>query len=100
MKSNRQINKESNLNNPDSPAVIAYRLGQVAVAVREGFKSHDEKLTQLVNHFATEADLELLANRVNSLESDRKWIVRLVIGSVVFAVLALIGVGFKVYGLK
>lgn len=75
--------------------VVAYRLGQVEIAVKEGFKLHDEKLTELTSHFATETSLQGVETRVASLESDRMWLVRLVVGSVVFAVLALIGVGFK-----
>jgi hypothetical protein len=96
-KSNRQINKEDSMmdNTPDSPAVIAYRLGQVEAAVKDGFVKHDKRLTELVSNFASTSDVTSLAVRVASLESDRKWLVRLVIGSVVFAVLALIGVGFK-----
>jgi hypothetical protein len=97
VKTNRQINKEDSVsdNTPDSPAVIAYRLGQVEVAVKEGFDKHDAKLTELTSNFASVSTVNALSIRIGSLESDRKWLVRLVIGSVVFAMLALIGVGFK-----
>lgn len=87
-----------NDNTPDSPAVIAYRLGQVEIAVKEGFAAHEKNLKALVPNFATTGDVTALTSRVASLESDRKWIVRLVVGAVVFALLALIGVGLKLNG--
>lgn len=90
-----QINKEDT--SPDSPAVIAYRLGQVETAVKEGFQAHNTKLDALVSNFATKADIQALSHRVGSLESDRKWLVRLVLGAVVFSVLALVGIGFKTF---
>lgn len=48
--------------------VIAYRLGQVEIAVREGFKAHDQRLTELVGNFASIPALEAVALRVDSLE--------------------------------
>ncbi len=56
--------------------VIAYRLGQVEIAVREGFKAHDQKLTELVGNFATQPQLEAIAVRVKSLELSKakNWI--------------------------
>jgi hypothetical protein len=98
-KSNKQINKEDNMadNSPDSPAVIAYRLGQVETAVKEGFNSHNEKLDNIVSNFSTKGEVQAIDIRVQSLESDRVWLVRLVVGAVVFALLALVGVGFKTF---
>lgn len=93
--SNKQITVESPDNPEDSPAVIAYRLRQVEGAVKDGFREHNEKLDNLVTNFATKTDIQSLSHRVSSLEADRRWLVRLVIGAVVFALLALIGVGFK-----
>lgn len=90
--------KEDNTNpldGKDSPQVIAYRLEQVEGAVKEGFKEHNDKLDRLVTNFATKVETQGIDARVASLESDRIWIVRLVVGAVVFALLALIGVGFK-----
>lgn len=84
---------------PDSPAVIAYRLAQVEKAVSEGNSALNDKLDALVQGFVTkEFYLEqhtTLAARVRSLENDRTWIIRLVGGAVVMALLALIGVGLK-----
>lgn len=79
----------------NAPNIVAYRVGQLEDAVRIGFKEHNEKLDQLVTNFATNDTVAGIDIRVTSLESDRKWLVRLVVGAVVFAVLALIGVGFK-----
>jgi hypothetical protein len=96
-KSNQQINKENEAesNSPDSPAVIAYRLGQVEAAVKEGFQSHNEKLDAIVNNFATKADYLNLDKRLTDIESDRKWLVRLIVGAVATSLLALIGIGLK-----
>lgn len=98
-KSNKQINKENSMvdNSPDSPAVIAYRLGQVEMAVKDGFDSHNKKLDEIVGTFATNERHNALDVRVQSLESDRVWLVRLVVGAVVFALLALVGIGFKTF---
>lgn len=78
-----------------SPTVVAYRVGQLENAVRLGFKEHNDKLDRMVENFATTSDLTAVIVRVSDLENDRKWLARLVIGAVVFAVLSLIGVGFK-----
>lgn len=95
-KSNRQINKEDTLrdNSPDSPAVIAYRLGQVENAVKEGFTEHNSKLDAIITNFATKGEVQNIDQRLTSIESDRIWIVRLVVGAVVFSLMALIGIGF------
>jgi len=81
--------------------VIAYRLGQVENAVTVGFKEHNEKLDSLVQGFVTKEfyieQHNTIDGRVRSLENDRKWIVRLVVGAVVFSLMALIGIGFKAF---
>lgn len=79
----------------NTPGVVAYRVGQLEKAVNDGFKEHNDKLDQLVANFATQADLVSVSARVSDLESDRKWVVRLVLGAVLVAVLSLIGVGLK-----
>lgn len=95
MATTRQTVK-TEISEPDNnPGVIAYRVGQLERTVVQGFKEHNEKLDALVNNFTPISDHNALVSRVVSLESDRKWIVRLVIGAVVFTMLALIGVGFK-----
>lgn len=81
-KSTRQINKENDMsdNSPDSPAVLAYRLGQLESAVIDGFKEHNSKLDELVAGFVTkEYYLEQHNNlkaRVAVLEQSRSrtWI--------------------------
>lgn len=86
---------------PDSShTVVAYRVGQLEKAVYVGFKEQNEKLEQLATNFATNTDLGAVSARVTDLENDRKWLVRLVVGAVVFAVLSLIGVGFKTFAIR
>jgi len=81
--------------------VIAYRLGQVENAVTIGFKEHNEKLDNLVQGFVTKEfyveQHNTIDGRVRSLENDRKWLVRLVVGAVVFSLMALLGIGFKAF---
>lgn len=97
-KSNKQINKEAEVSDNDSsPAVVAYRVGRLEDAVTAGFREHNVKLDRLVENYATKGDVQGISHRVHSLESDRIWIVRMVVGAVVFALLALIGLGFKIY---
>jgi hypothetical protein len=96
-KSNKQINKEAGQVESDdsSPAVVAYRMGRLEKVVEDGFKEHNSKLEELTNSFSTKQETNAVSLRVASLESDRKWIVRLVVGAVLFALLALLGVGLK-----
>lgn len=89
---NRQINEAST---EDSPPVMAYRLGKLEEAVSSGFLANNAKLDALVTNFATKADSLVLDKRITDLESDRKWIVRLVVGAVTTSLLALIGIGLK-----
>ena len=42
----------------DSPAVLAYRVGQLEKASREGFKELGEKLEAMSHNFATHKDIE------------------------------------------
>ena len=43
----------------DSPAVLAYRVGELEKASREGFKTLTEKLESLSHNFATHKDIEV-----------------------------------------
>jgi hypothetical protein len=56
--------------------VVAYRLGQVEIAVRDGFKAHDRKLTDLTSNFATADDLTASNLRISILEraSAKTWL--------------------------
>ena len=76
-----------------TPAVVAYRVGQLEITIKEGLKEHNDKLDNLVLNYATIADLKGYDVRISSLEGDRKWLVRLVIGAVIFSLLALVGLG-------
>jgi hypothetical protein len=94
MKTSKLVTEESVEPN-DHPNVLAYRVGQLESAVKAGFAEHNDKLDNIVNSFASKSDVTAVDVRVTSLESDRKWLVRLVMGAVIFAMLALIGVGLK-----
>jgi hypothetical protein len=92
VKTNKQINKEAEVNDPDSSlAVVAYRTSQLEQAVKDGFKEHNEKLDSLANNFATKADAHALDRRLAALESNQTWVVRLLIGQVFIALIATIG---------
>lgn len=43
----------------DSPAVLAYRVGELEKASREGFKNLGEKLEMMSHNFATHKDIEV-----------------------------------------
>lgn len=88
-KSNAQIVKEAN-STPieDSPAVIAYRMGQLENAVKSGFEKHDKKLDDLTSSFATKEELAVVQARLN----DYQWYFR-ALASAVFV--ALSGVVFN-----
>lgn len=61
---------------PIPDPVIAYRLGQVEIAVTNGFKEHDKKLTELVNNFASTPELDAVKVRVGILETakSKDWV--------------------------
>ena len=47
----------------DSPAVLAYRVGRLEIASREGFKQLGEKLENMSSNFATHKDIEVAKNQ-------------------------------------
>jgi hypothetical protein len=47
----------------DSPAVLAYRVGELEKASREGFKVLGEKLEHMSGNFATHKDIEVAKNQ-------------------------------------
>lgn len=53
----------------DSPAVLAYRVGELEKASREGFKNLGEKLEAMSNNFATHKDIEM-AKKQAKMEHD------------------------------
>lgn len=84
VKSTSQINKEaasSNLPLEDSPAVIAYRMGQLENAVKAGFEKHDKKLDSLTLNFATKEELQVVQQRLN----DYQWYFRALVTAVFIA---------------
>lgn len=71
MKSNVQINKEAHNSDVDSPAVIAYRLGQVETAVTQGFIDHNKKLEEITSNFASKEELANIQLQVSELKAHR-----------------------------
>lgn len=50
----------------NSPAVLAYRVGQLEKASREGFKDLSNKIELLSNNFATHKDVEMAKNQAEA----------------------------------
>jgi len=71
-KTNKQINKEYERANDEesSPAVVAYRIGQLEQTVKEGFEAHNLKLDKLVSNFADKSDVLELNRQVGVLFAD------------------------------
>lgn len=85
------------MSDPDSPAVLAYRVGQLEKTQAEGFRSVNEKLDSLARNFTTKAELlsaqkvadlehKELKERISKLEGWNIWIIRGVVGLVLAAV--------------
>lgn len=62
------VTKELPTNERDSPAVLAYRVGQLETSVKEGVASLNGKLDSLLATFAEKDDLLALEKRVVRLE--------------------------------
>lgn len=65
----------------DSPQVIAYRMGQLENAVREGFAAHDKKLGELTNGFATKEELATVQRQLDNW----RWYFRALVSAVLIA---------------
>ena len=81
--------------------LLAYRMEQAELAIKEGFKEQAHQIQQLVAGFVTkeiyeeakkEADKEHkgLQKQIDDIKKDIKWVVRLVLAAVIGAVLALV----------
>ena len=57
--SNRSIVNVNPQTGEDSPAVLAYRVGELEKASREGFKQISIKLELMAGNFATHKDIEV-----------------------------------------
>lgn len=57
--SNRSIVNVNPQTGEDSPAVLAYRVGELEKASREGFKEISIKLELMAGNFATHKDIEV-----------------------------------------
>lgn len=72
-KSNKQINKEAEVSDNDSsPAVVAYRVGQLEANQKERFDSLSQQLTKIVEGFVTEKEM-VEAKLEASEEHKRIW---------------------------
>lgn len=88
MKSVSQINKESgNTVQETTLAVVDYRMGQLEIAVKDGFAAHDKKLDGLTSNFATKEELSVIQSRIN----DYQWYIRALITAVLIALGTSIG---------
>lgn len=88
VKSNVQINKESsNAVQETTLAVVDYRMGQLEIAVKEGFINHDKKLDSLTTNFATKEELSIIQSRIN----DYQWYFRALVVAVLTALASGIG---------
>lgn len=90
----------------DSPAVLAYRVGELEKASREGFKNLGEKLEMMSHNFATHKDIEVakeqakmehnaIYSEIEDLKSDiqslkRKTWIQNTLSAILGAVLALL----------
>ena len=61
--SNRSIVNANPQTGEDSPAVLAYRVGELEKASREGFKDISIKLELMAGNFATHKDIEAAKNQ-------------------------------------
>jgi len=101
MKSTKQttINETTTSDPNTSPTVIAYRVSQLEITTKEGFKAIFEKLDDIINNFATKgevSDLKLDHDvRIKELEDWNTWAIRIILSCVIIAVLAT--VGFKTF---
>lgn len=55
-----QDKKDEQLQGEDSPAVLAYRVGQLEKSSREGFQKLSDKLDLMSQRFVTHKDVELV----------------------------------------
>lgn len=63
--------KDAHNSDVDSPAVIAYRLGQVEMAVTQGFIDHNKKLEEITSNFASKEELSNIQTQVTELKAHR-----------------------------
>ena len=87
---------EEQIDPKDQPAVLAYRVGEVERAVREGFVGQSKKLDEMVKGFVTEKEWNDFKETINEehgqlwgaikgIKSTARWL----LGTVIAAVVAL-----------
>lgn len=89
-KSNKQIDKEAQ-GQETTLAVVDYRMGQLEIAVKEGFAAHDQKLDGLTNSFASKEDFMNIQRQLDGY----KWFFRALVVAV-FTSLATAAAGLLV----
>lgn len=82
-KSVKQINKEG-IAQETTLAVVDYRMGQLELAVKDGFAAHDKKLDGLTNNFASKEEMQQIQRQLDNW----RWAFR----ALVVAVLTALGV--------
>lgn len=102
------VTKEVAVDEHDSPAVLAYRVGRLEITQAERFNSLEAKLDNITTGFVTTAQLLAAQTRaddkhreqdraIRALESWNTWAARIVIGAVLTAVMALLLKGNGVF---
>lgn len=93
-KSVKQINKEATVSDTEStPAVVAYRVAQLEVTQKEGFKALNDKLDGYVMGFVNEKEYreaklesklehERLQKQIDNITKNAKWWVGIVLAAV------------------
>lgn len=71
----------------DTPAVLAYRMGQVEIAVKEGFLSHEKKLDALTSNFASKEEIIAVQARLDNM----RWYFRAMILAILTALATAVG---------
>jgi cob(I)alamin adenosyltransferase len=93
-KKTTMIQEESMVEDQDQKAVLIYRVGQLEKTTALGLKEIKEELHNLQNSFATTTELHEFKKsnneRITKLESWNEWAVKIVLGAVFMAVLALV----------
>lgn len=97
-KSNQQINNEPDGNPESTPAVVAYRVGQLELTQKAGFDSLGKKLDDIVSGFVSEKELteaklqaveehKQIWDAIKEMKTNAKWWV----GTIIAAAAVVIG---------
>lgn len=92
----------------NSPSVVAYRVKALEDTVKQGFDKQAEKIDGILlgfvsnNRFneaklAADEEHRVLQRQIDKINSNLSWVVKLVIGAVIAAVLAAAGISSSVH---